>query len=52
MTHYDFLVGDNGSGKNSVLTTVAHLAYLMLLVSNVSAPNVFTFLGARFHLTT
>ena len=45
MTHYDFLVGDNGSGKNSVLTAVAHLAYRMLLATNVSAPNVFTFLG-------
>jgi len=45
ITHYDFLVGDNGSGKNSVLTTMAHLAYRMFLASSVNGPNIFTFLG-------
>jgi hypothetical protein len=45
ITHYDFLVGDNGSGKNSVLTTMAWLSYRMFLASSVNGPNIFTFLA-------
>src|SRR5262249_17243041 len=45
ITHYDFLVGDNGSGKNSVLTFAALLSYRMLLATNINAANRLTFLG-------
>jgi hypothetical protein len=44
-THYLMCVGDNSSGKNSILITFANLAYRVLLATAVSAPNVYTFLG-------
>ncbi len=44
-THYLTCVGDNSSGKNSILITFANLAYRVLLATAVSAPNVYTFLG-------
>ncbi|MGC2569863.1 MAG: hypothetical protein WA364_00010, partial [Candidatus Nitrosopolaris sp.] len=44
-THYDLLVGGNGSGKNSVLLVFGELAYRVLLATNVSGANIFTFLG-------
>lgn len=44
-THYVICIGDNGSGKNSILMTFASLGYRVLLATSVSAANVFTFLG-------
>lgn len=45
-THYVMCIGDNGSGKNSILMTFAALGYRVLLGTSVSAANVFTFLGS------
>jgi hypothetical protein len=45
-THYLICIGDNSSGKNSILTTFANLGYRVFLATNVSAPNVYTFLGS------
>ena len=45
-THYLICIGDNSFGKNSILTTFANLGYRVFLATNVSAPNVYTFLGS------
>jgi hypothetical protein len=45
-THYLICIGDNSSGKNSILTTFANLGYRVFLATNVSAANVYTFLGS------
>ena len=45
-THYLICVGDNSSGKNSILMTFANLGYRTLLATSVSAPNVYTYLGS------
>ncbi|MGB6529291.1 MAG: hypothetical protein WBF33_14385 [Candidatus Nitrosopolaris sp.] len=45
-THYVICIGDNGSGKNSILMTFASLGYRVLLATSVSAANVYTFLGS------
>jgi hypothetical protein len=44
-THYVICVGDNASGKGAILMTFESMAYRVLLATNVSAPNVYTFLG-------
>jgi hypothetical protein len=44
-THYVICIGDNSSGKNSILMTFASLGYRVLLATSVSAANVYTFLG-------
>jgi hypothetical protein len=44
-THYLICIGDNSSGKNSILITFANLGYRVLLATSVSAANVYTFLG-------
>ena len=45
-THYDICVGDNGSGKNSILMVFGYLGYRVLLATSVSAANLFTFQGS------
>jgi hypothetical protein len=45
-THYDFCIGDNGSGKNSILLAFHELAYRNLLATGVSGPNIFTTIGS------
>jgi hypothetical protein len=45
-THYVMLIGDNSSGKNSILITFAYLAYRMLLATAMSAANVYTYLDS------
>jgi hypothetical protein len=44
-THYLICIGDNSSGKNSILLTFANLGYRVLLATSVSAPNVYSYLG-------
>ncbi|MGB6527853.1 MAG: hypothetical protein WBF33_07075, partial [Candidatus Nitrosopolaris sp.] len=43
---YVICIGDNASGKNSILMTFASLGYRVLLATSVSAANVYTFLGS------
>ncbi len=45
-THYVICIGDNSSGKNSILLTFESLGYRVLLATNVSGANVYTFLGS------
>ena len=45
-THYVICIGDNSSGKNSILMTFASLGYRVLLATSVSVANVYTFLGS------
>jgi hypothetical protein len=45
-THYVMCIGDNESGKNSILLSFGRLGYRVLLATNVSAANVFTFHGS------
>jgi len=44
-THYVICIGDNSSGKNSILTTFKYLGYRVLLATGVSPANIYTFLG-------
>lgn len=44
-THYNILVGENGSGKNSALLVFRTLGYRPLYVTAASAANYYTFLG-------
>ncbi len=46
-THYHICVGSNGAGKNSILMTFASLGYRVLLATNVSGANVYTYLGTQ-----
>ena len=43
--HYNILVGDNGSGKNSALLVYRYLGYRVFYVTAASAANYYTFLG-------
>jgi hypothetical protein len=43
--HYNVLVGDNGSGKNSALLVYRYLGYRVFYVTAASAANYYTFLG-------
>ncbi len=43
--HYNILVGDNGSGKNSALLVYKFLGYRVFYVVGASPSNYFTFLG-------
>jgi hypothetical protein len=43
--HYNILVGDNGSGKNSALLVYKFLGYRVFYVVAASPSNYFTFLG-------
>jgi hypothetical protein len=44
-THYNILVGENGSGKNSALLVFRMLGYRPLYITAASAANYYTFLG-------
>lgn len=44
-THYNIFIGDNGSGKNSVLLFFKMLGYRVFYVTAASAANYYTFLG-------
>jgi hypothetical protein len=44
-THYVICIGDNSSGKNSILMTFKYLGYRVLLATGVSPANIYTFLG-------
>jgi len=44
-THYLYLVGDNESGKSQFLFSMALLSYRGFYACDVSAPNLFEFLG-------
>jgi hypothetical protein len=46
MTHYLFLVGDNGSGKNSALSTFYYTGYRPVQFSSPTAPNLYKVLGS------
>jgi hypothetical protein len=48
-THYDFFVGDNGTGKSNNLHMFNVLAYRNVLSSDMTAPNVFQLLGNDKH---
>jgi recombinational DNA repair ATPase RecF len=44
-THYDFFVGDNGTGKTNNLRLFNLLAYRNVLSSEMTAPNIYQLLG-------
>ena len=44
-THYDFFVGDNGTGKTNNLHLFNFLAYRNVLSSEMTAPNIYQLLG-------
>ena len=44
-THYDFFVGDNGTGKTNNLHLFNLLAYRNVLSSEMTAPNIYQLLG-------
>jgi hypothetical protein len=44
-THYDFFVGDNGTGKSNNLHMLNVLAYRNVLSSDMTAPNIYQLLG-------
>ena len=44
-THYDFFVGDNGTGKTNNLHLLNLLAYRNVLSSEMTAPNIYQLLG-------
>jgi hypothetical protein len=46
MTHYLFFVGNNNSGKSNNLLVLKHLAYRNFTASDMTAANIFTFLGS------
>lgn len=45
ITHYNIIVGDNGSGKNSQLLVFKYLGYRVFYVVSASAPNYYTKMG-------
>jgi hypothetical protein len=48
-THYDFFVGDNGTGKSNNLHMFNVLAYRNVLSSDMTAPNIYQLLGNDKH---
>jgi hypothetical protein len=44
-THYNILVGETGSGKNSALLVFRTLGYGVFYITSASAANYYTFLG-------
>jgi hypothetical protein len=48
-THYDFFVGDNGTGKTNNLHLFNLLAYRNVLSSEMTAPNIYQLLGNDKH---
>ena len=49
MTHYDFFVGGNGTGKSNNLHMFNLLAYRNVLSSDMTAPNMYQLLGSDKH---
>jgi hypothetical protein len=47
MTHYLFFVGGNGSGKSNNLSVFHFLAYRNMTSSDITAANIYQFLGSR-----
>jgi hypothetical protein len=47
LTHYLFFIGDNTSGKSNNLTVIHILAYQNLMSSDLTAANVYQFLGSQ-----
>ena len=47
MTHYDFFVGGNGTGKSNNLHMFNLLAYRNVLSSDMTAPNMYQLLRQR-----
>ena len=45
-THYVICIGDNSSGKNSILTSFKYLGYRVLLATGVSPANIYTLILA------
>src|SRR5215212_4151817 len=43
--HYDYIVGDNGSGKSSLGDTFGAIAYRAVNMTDPTAPNLFRLLG-------
>ena len=48
-THYDFFIGDNGTGKSNNLYMFNLLAYRNVLSSDMTAPNMYQLLGNEKH---
>ena len=46
-THYNILIGDNGSGKNSALLVFKYLGYRVFYVVSASAANYYTAMGNK-----
>jgi hypothetical protein len=46
MTHYLFFVGNNNSGKSNNLTVLKHLAYRNFTSTDMTAANIYQFLGS------
>jgi hypothetical protein len=46
VTHYLFYVGGNGSGKSNNLIKIHHTAYRNVMSTDVTAANIFQFLGS------
>ena len=44
-TEYDYLVGGNGSGKSSLAETFRAIGYKTVVMTDLSAPNLFRLLG-------
>ena len=48
LTHYLFFVGDNDSGKSTNLHVINFLAYRNMLSSDMTAANIYSFLGCEY----
>ena len=48
LTHYLFFVGDNDSGKSNNLHIINFLAYRNMLSSDMTAANIYSFLGCEY----
>jgi hypothetical protein len=44
--HYDYIVGGNGSGKSSLGDTFGAIAYRAVIMTDPTAPNLFSLLGS------
>jgi hypothetical protein len=47
LTHYLFFVGDNTSGKSNNLSLIHILAYRNFMTTDMTAANVYQFLGSE-----
>ena len=47
LTHYLFFTGGNNSGKSNNLTKIHYTAYRNMMSTDITAPNIYQFLGSR-----